>query len=253
MNDDFLKFFPHSSGKPKRLADNASLLRFVTLTKGIHLFESQTLHFTRLDKFEDEDKFEGLWTDCDKTEWAKYKGFDVVAFTKIFRETVGINCWSKLDERINLTEMWGKYAPNNQGIALEVNGTVMCDQIKAGLSKIKADFCNIVMAEVDYIDRSIHSNLESLKADEPLCNSTLPYYQKDLKFSFENEVRVLLVAGLNGKIQMGIEEFGVDIPIKTSELIQRVWLPPKLADYEKSVFHMLFDKYGVDVNETKLD
>ncbi|PIU57738.1 MAG: hypothetical protein COS89_03775 [Deltaproteobacteria bacterium CG07_land_8_20_14_0_80_38_7] len=86
MNDDFLKFFPHQTDKPRRLADDTLLLRFVTLTKAIHLFESQTLHFTRLDKFEDEDKFEGIWTDSDAAQWSKYKGFDVATFTKTFRK-----------------------------------------------------------------------------------------------------------------------------------------------------------------------
>ena len=146
-----------------------------------------------------------------------------------------------------MVKMWRKYAPNNQGVALEVKGSVLCDQMREGLSKIKADFCNIVIAEVDYIDRNNHSNLKSLKTDEPLCNSTLPYYQKDIVYSFENEVRALLFAGLDGKTQMGIEEHGVDIPIKTNKLIRRIWLPPELPDYEKKTFHTLFDRYSIEM------
>ena len=128
----------------------------------------------------------------------------------------------------------------------------LCEQVKRGLAEIKADFCNLVIAEVDYIDRSNHSNLEILRPDQPLCNSTIPYYQKCMSYSHENEVRMLLFAGLDGRSQMAIDEHGVNIPVQTKEMFDEIWLPPNLAVWEKQIFQNLFGKYDLKINDENI-
>lgn len=245
MNDDYLKYFPHADLKPKRPSDSDRLVRFLPLTKALHLLETQTLHFTRLDNFKD--KYEGLWTDEDVKRWGRYEGFNVPHFSMIFRKTTAISCWSMVNESLDISRMWEDYIPMKQGIAIIVQASNLCEEMRRGLAKIKADFCNIVIAEVDYINRSNHSNLDALGPNQPLCNSTLPYYQKNKTYSYENETRILLFAGINNKGQMVIPEDGVDLSVDTSKLIDRIWLPPDIYGWERLVFHRLLDKYHLNI------
>ena len=245
FEDDFLEFFPSTSGfRPKQPNGDDKLIRFLTLTKAIHLLDSKRLHFQRLDKFQDRN--EGLWTSSDFNHWDKYKGFDVPKFSEGFRSTIGIVCWSKMNESLDRHKMLSEYISNNQGLAIVTDVTILCQEIRKGLKEMGADFADFIIAEVEYIDRTNHSNLADLGPNEFLPNVTAPCYQKDLRFSLENEVRLLIFAGIKDKTITQIEEFGVDVPISLDALVKEIWLPPNLRDWEKTVFCNLLKKHNLD-------
>jgi hypothetical protein len=128
LEDNFLDFFPSKSGlKPKQPSHDDKLVRFLTLTKTIHLLTSQKLHLTRLDKFQD--KHEGMWSNLDENHWGKHQGFNVPRFSKEFRKTIGITCWSKVSKQSDYNKMWMEYVCGNQGLAIVTNVKTLCQEI----------------------------------------------------------------------------------------------------------------------------
>lgn len=245
MNDDYKKFFPHDLGlKPNQPKKEDKLIRFLTLHKITQLIEQRALHFHRLDKFPDQN--EGIWTNNDTHLWKNYK-FDVPKFSREFRITSAITCWSKIDKNLNTSKMWEKYVPDDQGLAIVTTPSLLCDLTRNGLIELGAEHAHILIAEVQYIDRNTHSNIKLLKPADPLCNATLPYYQKDKSsYSFENEVRLLVNAGLKDKIPMAIADEGVNIPIDSMELITEIWFPPTISNTNKETLCKLLIKHRLD-------
>lgn len=246
MNDNYSKYFPENRElNPLQPKEHDCLVRFLSLTKIIHLLETQTLHFQRLDKFEDEDRDEGAWTAPDVTGWKFHGQFDVEKFSNNFRITTAITCWSKISGKLDTAKMWQKYICKNQGLAIVTIVSILCEQVKNGLIKMGADFADRVIAEVRYINRDTHSNLVSMKPSGFLPNAFLPYFQKSDHFSFEEEVRLLLFAGLYNGEQMLVEQKGVDVPIHINELIKEIWLPPNMPQWERGIISNFLKKYDL--------
>lgn len=245
VKDDYYKYFHKDRNfNPKRPNGSDLLVRFLSLTKAIHLFARQELHFQRIDKFKDKD--EGLWTESDVVALNAVGPFDLARFTNNFRETTAITCWSKANESLDESWMWEEYAPNNQGLAVVSDASELCTQVKSGLSKMGADYVSAIMVEVEYVDRSSHSNVKRLEAENCLPNALLTYYQKNIDpYKRENEVRLLLHAGLNGKQTMAVLEGGVDIPINIYETIKEIWLPPVMPIWERNAVTELLKRFDL--------
>ena len=243
MNDDYSQFFP-TSGKfsPKQPNSDALIIRFLPLTKAIHLFETCQLHLTRLDKFDD--KNEGMWTAADNSQWLKYGPFDVSKFTKNFRSTFAVLCWSIYDEELNQPKMWQEYVSSGQGVAIISRAGKLCEQVNKSLSNTGC--ANTVLAEVQYVDRGAYSNLVKLEGSDHLPNSTLPYYQKDATYSFEREVRLMVSAGLDAnKQQWVISTDGLLLSVEPKQIIEKILLPPSLKVWERDSLSGLLGKYGL--------
>lgn len=242
--DDYEHFFTsHSLLRPQQPGKAARLVRFLTFTKAFHLLNTSSLHFTRLDKFMD--TYEGLWTNNDVQAWGQYRGFDVARFTKQFRLTAAISCWSAVNDTLNEERMWQTYICNGQGVAIVTTASALCEQMRNGLVELKAEFVKMVVAHVEYVDRQAHSNLAGISNGDLLPNTTLPYYQKSDAYRFENEVRLLLHAGLNNGEQMAVEESGVNIPVEPQLFIEEVWLPPSLSGWEHDQIKMVLNRYDL--------
>ncbi len=244
LNNDYSKFFPEGRElAPSQPKPHDRLVRFLSLTKGIHFFESKALHFQRLDMFDDKD--EGLWTGSDAEKWKAHGSFDVPKFTENFRQTTAITCWSKVNEELDVARIWKEYVCCNQGLAIVTSAAVLCDLVKAGLTSMGADFVNSVIAEVKYVDRTTYSNFEALRSSNQPLNAFLPYYQKSKKMDFEEEVRLLLHPGWHDGKQWAIDEKGVNVPIHINELVREIWLPPDMAGWEREGITCYLERFDL--------
>jgi hypothetical protein len=83
---------PIFSDKP---GEEDKLWRYVSFAKLAALFQSSSLHFARIDKFDDH--FEGAWPKGDLEYLLKLEGFNIPAFTEqIKRSNVAASCWIEM-------------------------------------------------------------------------------------------------------------------------------------------------------------
>jgi hypothetical protein len=103
-----------------RPSSAAKLWRYLSFAKFAALLQSNLLHFTRADQFDDH--FEGAWPLSDLRKWQKIaeRGFDVASFTESMkRSRVAASCW--FESPHESAAMWRLYAPGNEGVAISTN------------------------------------------------------------------------------------------------------------------------------------
>ena len=212
------------------------------LAKFVHLIKTKTLHFTRIDKFKD--RFEGSYPVENLKDWEH--GCPDVGDFKYYRKFACVSCWYESKHESAL--MWEIYGKDNQGI-------VICstkEKLKDSLDNDELHF-----KEVKYID------FLREKAD-----ISIPYEAflfKRIEFKSEHEFRVALFKvpkseGFeNGfprlgspEKQEGYPETGVDVPVDTQLLIEKIVLSPYSKRWYRNVIQDILSHYNL-TNLTLLD
>ncbi len=201
----------------KKLDDKDVLWKYLDFHKFIDLISNKTLHFTRLDQFDD--PFEGAcnelinerfcWKDTPEEHNMQHLGKDVARLltnqsnSKMARykkeseksqKSQFVNCWNKL-ERESMA-MWNLYS-NSNSIAIKLDGRKFIDNLKM-----------IIENKTELLPNHYFSvgSVFYGKINPPdLINSTifpnrLNAFKKDVCFSHEEEYRLLICSPPSKKI-----------------------------------------------------
>jgi hypothetical protein len=208
-----------------------TIWKFVDLTKLLHLLVTRTLHFTRMDHFED--RLEGSYPHKNKIEW-ELEHPNLGDFKHYCRFGCACSWYESSHESMF---MWKQYG---------------CFAIKSTKARLERSLesTSIIYNKVRYVD--------FVKDEADIRIPHHAFHYKSLEFSDEKEYRAEIwelpkCSGYhNGypdpgspENQDGFPYNGTDIPVDLSTLIDRIVLSSLLEDWKKNCFADLLEKYGV--------
>ena len=170
--------------------DDAVLWRYMSLEKFANILATQSLFFTRADKFDD--KFEGHIPRQIMSIYKSVAGlYERENFPEIpegstlelaygLRKHVMCNCWYQAEQES--MAMWDKYHMRNSGISIK---TTM-ENLKNSLP----DRFNVFIGEIQYLED--HNKIGVLESVSIPNLVHYPYFYKRKSFEHEHEVRVLI-------------------------------------------------------------
>ena len=170
--------------------DDATLWRYMSLEKFANILATQSLFFTRADKFDD--KFEGhiprqimsiyksATSSYDRENFPGIPEGSTLALAYDLRKHVMCNCWYQAEQES--MAMWDKYHMHNSGIAIK---TTM-ENLKNSLP----DRFNVFIGEIQYLED--HNKIHVLENVSIPNLVHYPYFYKRKSFEHEHEVRVLI-------------------------------------------------------------
>ena len=205
------------------------------LTALIHVLATKTLHFTRLDKFDD--PFEGTWPIKDGAHWKSLEGFDVAGFTdNLKRSKAAACCWIECE--YESAAMWDRYAFGRQGIGIKARyGTLK----KAITPPDTKELWLFGMGRVEYFDHLEKGLIERLNPNDPLPNSLAPFMLKNQSYDYEHEVRILAVSHFGFEVP----DSGLDFPIEPNDLIEEIVINPYAEEWFHEVAQDVAAKYNL--------
>lgn len=220
-----------------RPEDRAKLWRYLSFAKLASLLQSSSLHFTRVDKFDDH--FEGAWPKSDLEYLLNLKGFSVPNFTEqMKRKCVAASCWVGLPHES--AAMWRLYAPGGESVAITTTFGKLNAVVEAANS---LELVNLAGAgRVHYFDHVSKGLIDPLGPDDPLPNTLQPFMLKNISYEHEKEVRGLLVAPLG---HAEIEPVGCDLPIELSSFVDDIVVSPNAPKWFFDAVSGLVHRYGL--------
>ena len=219
---------------------NAKLWRYLSLSKLIFLLESKSLHFNRLDKFDDH--FEGVWPLSDLQHLNNMQSFNIPSYTESMKRTqVAACCW--IANENESASMWKIYSNNSEGVAIITSYEKLEKALEGSESAQGVHLLDV--GKVRYIDHINDGIIKNLKPDEPLPNTLLPFMLKNISYEYEKEVRALVVA----KPEFEIEEGGMEWQIEANSLINEIVINPLAPNWFIKAVEGVLIKYNI---KTKL-
>lgn len=220
-------------------SNNAKLWRYLSITKLISLLESNRLHFTRVDQYNDH--FEGVWPKKDLEYWNNLQGFNVPSQTESLKRTkIASSCW--IGSKYESAAMWRLYAPGEEGIAITTTYGKLQTELTDAYTENYLDILSV--SKVKYIDHVNDGLISRLKPNENLPNTLWPFMLKNMSYKHEKEVRALLVANLQDNKAI-IPKHGIDISINTNRLIDKIIINPLCEDWLSESITGLLKKYDI--------
>lgn len=227
--------------------DEDVLWRYLTFPKFVSMLKTQSLFFSRADKFNDPFEGakglienEGKWDSSYKNFFkfaiglssqltesqmeahcnAMLDGFKMMC--KVERLHTFINCWHKND--CESEAMWKLYCSDlTQGLAIKTT--------YKKLSKELNHISDIKIGEVQYIDYT-----------NRLLGPQDAFWFKRKTFEHEKEVRVLI----HNVQDLEEEKEGIDIPVSLDRLIDSVYVSPVAPQWFVDVVDDITKRYGLD-------
>lgn len=234
----------HSSFiKPKE--QNQKIWRYIDFTKLVDLLNSESLYFTRLDRFND--IFEGSVP----LKTAEYRripirqvivdGIEIESSQDVkhheesekkYRENYGVNCWHMNDHES--AAMWKLYLKSNEGIAIQSNYTRLNNVLK----KSKFDF---FIGTVNYIDYENDNIIFE--------NSFMPIVHKRKSFLHENELRAIIPIEAPGNYnKINLQSGGCKIKINLTDLVENIFISPDSPKWMTDLVSDTCKKFGYNFN-----
>lgn len=197
------------------------LWRYMDFARFMQMIESQTLWFSRLDKFED--PLEGLHTDAELAGIRKHvpQAEQLIGVFRAARKDTYVSCWrAGKSESLAMWDLYGK----GSGI-VAVKSTV-------GLLKkaVKSYHESVYISRVRYIDWSERSGLDNILV---ACS------RKDLSYQHEGEVRAIL---------MDVDpqpEWGTAVPVDINALVTEIMVGPREKDWVVRLVEDIKKRYGL--------
>jgi hypothetical protein len=202
--------------------ENQKIWRYLDFTKFVDLLNSESLYFSRSDKFED--LFEGSFTQktisirerqyqamIDKKELLpKYTPDYVSAESKKHREEFAINCWHMNDHES--AAMWKIYLKSNEGIAIQSTFKKLKNSLHKSDYEMFTGVVNYIDYEKDFID---YGNVLSA------------YLYKRKSFTHENELRFIIWKPfLKNKRNKDFADYGMKIKIDLKDVVENIYVSP---------------------------
>lgn len=210
--------------------DSQVIWRYFDFPKLVHLLESSSLFFSRLDLLGD--PFEGSVTNADLSALSQHwvamsedSGSPAGYYEQFHRERdsdprhrLFVSCWHMND--VESVAMWRLYAGEMKGIA-----------IKSTVGKIRtqlpADGRIRQVAYIDYgVDHTLHLS---------------PAYCKRKAFDYEREVRAVIPFDADSP------PAGIPVKINLNACIDEIRISPELPSWMASLIRQLLTRYEVNV------
>lgn len=220
-----------------RISDHKLLIwRYMDFWKFEKLLEDNgSLYCTRADKFKD--MFEGQYSDITisslENEYKEKHGeifvknwkalyFDNGDYVEATKRNSLVNCWHKNDKE-NL-DMWKSYTKDKDSLAIKTN----INSLIKSIDIVDNSSICIDIGEVQYID--FHNTPLEYES-----NILAPLFYKDNKYSYENELRVIvwrrpennILRTNNSNFNL---EHGGSIKLNLDELISEIYISPFADD-----------------------
>ncbi len=252
--------------------DEDTLWRYTNFEVFVNLLDTESLFFTRADKFED--PYEGFIPQSIMDAYIQY--FNSITtenmVEKIIRENeasrkyVMCNCWHK--NVVESMAMWEKYHMRNSGVAIK---TTMQNMKNSLLSEY-----SIYIGKIEYIyensdDKQHMQNF--LQSNIPLAKKLtyFPYFRKRKEYEHEQEVRLIVdidpfikdalnnykVENLDSFLKTGLPDIcdiGMLFNIDVNTLIDEVIVSPYAKDWVTETLRSVVQKFGFnfEVNSSTL-
>lgn len=213
--------------------DSARLWRYMGIYQFLALITTSTLHFTRIDQFED--KWEGAMPEPTKAAAKKFAEVhrlpvDFVSIQQRFKKVVYASCWHENENES--AAMWRLYGQYDSNIAI-ITST-------ENLRKSLPPKNNVVyyLAKVNYIDY----NVMELAINDALT----PFFLKRKNYCHENEVRMLML-DINALPDPEKNGFigGQDMSLDLNTLITQIYISPAAPDWYVSAVTNVCEKFGI--------
>lgn len=218
---------------------NEQIWRYMDFTKLISIINSQSLFFTRADKFND--PFEGSMSAQNvKMRHIVYNGQipteqmeKLSNYRRELRRFMLINCWHMNDHESDA--MWKLYLQSNEGIAIQST----FERLKNCFSKT---------AERIYIGKVLYSDYDKEWIAED--NLMRPFLHKRKSFEHEKEVRAILYKDPKSPIaeQADVCDIGIDITVDLAILVENIYISPLAQKWFFDLVKTSINKYGYSFN-----
>jgi Protein of unknown function (DUF2971) len=215
----------------------AKLWRYLSFAKFVSLLQSERLHFTRVDHFDDH--FEGAWPKSDLEFWTAermIKHFNVPHFTEQMRFNVAASCWFESPDES--AAMWRLYAPGNESVAVATSFAKLKNFVEAPKEP------NVLSgaARVTYIDHFNDGLIKNLTKGERLPNTLMPLMLKNISYKYENEVRALIIA----EAPPGIPGGGLNLRLKVVDFVEEIRINPFCQTWFRDAVTEVARHYGLE-------
>jgi hypothetical protein len=224
--------------------DSVKIWRYMDFTKFVSVLDRSALYFVRIDKFRENDPFEGSYPksniDLIKAGHGTISRARLISFGKLIKylsKRVAINSW-----HINENEsaaMWKLYLKSNEGIA-----------VQSTFGRLKKSFTD--KTRVIYIGRVKYINYERDSIDD--TNIFFPLLHKRESFKHEQELRAVLgvLKQTKGKVtttsipKKFLTDHQLYVPIDLNTLIENIYLAPTCPNWIYTLVTSVTKKYGLD-------
>jgi hypothetical protein len=211
------------------------------------MLETQTLFFTRADRFED--RFEGSYPRMNvvsRPEVFLKRGFpekeakelaaSMPHLGKEIRRYVAINCWHMNQHESEA--MWRLYLKSNEGIAIQSNYGRLVEQFLAFSEEVYVGAVRYIDYEKDHI---------------PDENSLFdPFIFKRKSFEHERELRALICrlppTKADHRLDMALDVIsnGIRVPVNLNRLIMRIFVAPGSPGWFADLVKSVAKRYSVE-------
>jgi hypothetical protein len=244
----------------------ATIWRYMDLAKLVFMLQTKSLHFTRLDCFDD--RFEGALPkryvesvrqarDEHRTKnpelWKTLEEFGQVkaSATQEYQESrprTAVNCWHQNEHES--AAMWSQYVKSSDGVAIRSTYKKLINAFDA-----EDDTVLVFVGMVRYIDYD-------KDVIDKFNNMLLPITHKRASFSHEQELRAVALGSVrhgDGKrISLDLREFpksGIDIEVDLHQLLDAIYVAPGAPEWFRSAVESVVERYGcaVAVKQSSLD
>lgn len=237
--------------------------RYMDFTKFVAMLESKSLYFTRCDQFTD--KFEGSFSKGNrKLRPDKYRGLveseegltkienNLIELAKSQKLRTFVNCWHANPGES--AAMWQLYTKTNEAIAIKTTFAKLEEQINQ--SNFDKPYINpsFYIGKVRYVDYD----------DEWIPENSLigPFTYKRLSFSHENEIRLIILEGVDYKKNGGGFDIGyrspyqgISLSIDLNKTIDSIYVAPTSPLWFKNLVEQVVSRYSLNtpVFQSSLD
>lgn len=201
-------------------ADEVTVWRYMSIEKFISLLSSSSLHFCRLDKFDD--PWEGVWPKNYLESASQKSNLEVFARVKS-KHILFVNCWHANESES--AAMWDLYSSRDSGVAIKTTVGRLKSSLEGGETYLGA---------VRYVDFNNYIERESL-------NVMVPAFLKRSSFEHEREVRLL---HFKGELLASPPEISQQ-KVCLSTLMQHVYFSPVMPQWTVNAVLDVAEKFGV--------
>lgn len=235
--------------------ENTRLWRFMDFTKFVHMLQSESLYFCRIDQLDD--PFEGTFTEATIRDSEKLldnllplprfaqlreeqKKVETLLFGQFFTRSNFVNCWHM--NEYEPYSMWKSYTTTNEAISIQTSLRKFIDSFSETGEDVR-------IGMVNYLDYRIDHN-----GGNNLYKKLLT---KRKNFEHESELRAIVTYRPSNNIlpdpdnpQRNIVNWdafsnGLNIKAKLDTLIEKIIIAPKAASYFKNAVKSVCEKYNI--------
>lgn len=242
----------------------ARIWRYLDLARLIFMLQTRSLHFTRVDRFED--RFEGALPKAyvehlrqarerrraeHPDEWKTLEALGQVKASateeyKELRSRAAVHCWHQNEHES--AAMWSQYAKNGSGVAIGSTYEKLINSFDP-----KDETVLIFVGMVRYIDYSTD-------VIDNFTNVLLPIMHKRTSFRHEQELRAVALTSVRRGHRrcwtfQEFPESGLDIHVDLNQLLDAVYVAPGAPDWFVKSVRWVVQKYGltIPVTQSSLD